>query len=132
MEGTAPRPHPAAVLLADDDERFRMIVRSLLETDGFRVVAEAGNAEETLRQTAQHHPDVVVVDLVMDGAEGLSLVEELVALDPHRPVIVISSLFDPMLEIETARMGAWYLEKMEGVEALEHAIDQAFSVSHPR
>ena len=77
-----------------------------------------------------HQPDVVVVDLVMEGAEGLSTVKELLDLDPHRPVVVISSLFDPLIELEAIRLGAWYLEKVEGVEALEHAIDLAVSVSH--
>ena len=78
-----------------------------------------------------HKPDVVVVDLVMEGSDGLSTVQELLELDPQRPVIVISSLFDPLVEIEATRLGAWYLEKVEGVEALEHAIDRAFSISHP-
>jgi two-component system, NarL family, response regulator LiaR len=124
--------HPASVLLADDDDRFRTIVRSLLEGDGYRVVAEAANASETVEQAVRHQPDVVVVDLVMEGSDGLSTVQDLLALDSHRPVIVISSLFDPLVEIEAARLGAWYLEKVEGVEALEHAIDQAFSVTHRR
>jgi DNA-binding NarL/FixJ family response regulator len=121
--------HPTSVLLADDDVRFRGIVRSLLEDDGYVVVAEAGDASQTVEQAERHHPDVVVVDLVMQGADGLSTVEDLLALDPHRPVIVISSLFDPLLEIEAARLGAWYLEKVEGVEALEHAIDQSVTRS---
>jgi len=121
--------HRTSVLLADDDVRFRSIVRSLLEDDGYDVVAEAGDASQTVEEAERHHPDVVVVDLVMEGAEGLSTVEDLLALDPHRPVIVISSLFDPLLEIEAARLGAWYLEKVEGVEALEHAIDQVVSRS---
>jgi NarL family two-component system response regulator LiaR len=131
VEGTTGRVQPASVLLADDDARFRSIVRSLLEDDGYRVIAEAGNARETIEQALQHDPDVVVVDLVMEGSDGLSTVEELLRLHPHRPVIVISSLFDPHLESAASRMGAWYLEKVEGVEALEHAIDQAFSISHP-
>ena len=124
--------HPTSVVLADDDVRFRRIVRSLLEDDGYRVVAEAGDASQTIEATQRHQPDVVVVDLVMQGAQGLSTVEELVSLDPHRPVIVISSLFDPLLELEASRLGAWYLEKVEGVEALEHLIDDAISVAHRR
>ena len=123
--------HPTSVLLADDDARFRSIVRSVLETDGYNVVAEAGDADGTIAETVRHQPDVVVVDLVMEGSVGLSTVEDLLALDPHRPVVVISSLFDPLIEIEAGRLGAWYLEKVEGVEALEHAIDQAASVAHP-
>jgi two-component system chemotaxis response regulator CheY len=122
--------NPPTVLLADDDVRFRSIVRSVLEDDGYRVIAEAGTAAETVAAASRHQPDVVVVDLVMDGADGLSAVEELVDLDPHRPVIVISSLFDPLVELEAVRLGVWYLEKVEGVEALEHAIDQAVSALH--
>ncbi len=118
-----------SIVLADDDGRFRSVVKSTLEDDGYDVVAEAGDASQTVEEAERHHPDVVVVDLVMEGAEGLSTVEDLLALDPHRPVIVISSLFDPLLEIEAARLGAWYLEKVEGVEALEHAIDQVVSRS---
>ena len=129
MAGTSSAVHPTSIVLADDDVRFRSIVRSLLEDDGYVVVAEAGDATQTVEEAERHHPDVVVVDLVMQGADGLSTVEDLLALDPHRPVIVISSLFDPLLEIEAARLGAWYLEKVEGVEALEHAIDQSVTRS---
>ena len=122
---------PTSVLLADDDVRFRSIVRSLLETDGYRVVAETGDARSTVEEAERHRPDVVVLDLVMEGADGLSAVEELMALDPHRPVVVISSLFDPLIELQAAQLGAWYVEKVEGVEALERAIDMAVSVRHP-
>jgi len=132
VEGTTGPMRPISVLLADDDVRFRAIVRSLLESDGYQVVAEAGDAAETIRAAELHEVDVIVVDLVMHGADGLSTVEALLDADPHRPVIVISSLFDPLIEIEAGRLGAWYLEKVEGVEALEHAIDQAVSVTHPK
>jgi DNA-binding NarL/FixJ family response regulator len=129
VEGTGGRLKPS-IVLADDDHRFRSIVRALLEADGYRVIAEAGDAEATLEAAATHHADVLVVDLVMDGSDGLSTVEELLTIDPSRPVIVISSLFDPIVEQAAVRLGAWYLEKVEGVEALEHAIDMAASVSH--
>lgn len=129
VEGTTGRVRPTSLVLADDDQRFRSIVRSLLESDGYDVVAEAGDADETLRAAQEHQPDVVVIDLVMEGARGLSAVQDLIDLDAERPVIVISSLFDPALELEAVGLGAWYLEKVEGVEALEHTIDQAVSVT---
>lgn len=122
-------PHPS-VVLADDDERFRAIVRSLLESDGYCVLAETADVGATLRADADHHPDVVVLDLVMEGAHGLSAVEELLAADPRRPVVVISSLFDPLVERQAIELGAWYVEKVDGVEALEDAIDTAVSVRH--
>jgi DNA-binding NarL/FixJ family response regulator len=131
VEGT-PRPERPSILLADDDDRFRSILRSLLEDDGYTVVAEAADAGETTALARLHHPDVVVLDLVMRGSTGLSTARELLADDPTRPVVVISSLFDPSVEQEAVRMGAWYLEKVEGVEALEHLITDAVSVTRRR
>jgi DNA-binding NarL/FixJ family response regulator len=128
VEGT-PRPERPSILIADDDDRFRSILRSLLEDDGYTVVAEAADAGETTALARLHHPDVVVLDLVMRGSTGLSTARELLADDPKRPVVVISSLFDPSVEQEAVRMGAWYLEKVEGVEALEHLITDAVSVT---
>jgi len=131
VEGTTPPRRRTSILLADDDVRFRTIVRSMLEDDGYQVVAEAGDAAETRAMARLHHPDLVVLDLVMEGSVGLSTARELLDDDPRRPVVVISSLFDPLVEREAARMGAWYVEKMEGIDALEHAINDAISVSNP-
>lgn len=132
MEGTTGEMQPTSVLLADDDARFRGIVRSLLEDDGYLVVAEAGDAGETVTLARRHRPDVVVLDLVMEGSVGLSTAQELLDDDADRPVVVISSLFDPLVELEAVRRGLWYLEKVEGVEALEHVINDAVSVSQRR
>lgn len=119
-----------SVLLADDDDRFRAVVRTVLEDDGYLVVAEASDARSTRALAREHQPDVVVLDLVMRGSRGLSTARQLLADDPDRPVLVISSLFDPVIEQEAVALGVWYLEKAEGVEALEHTIDSVVSISH--
>lgn len=119
----------ASIVLADDDDRFRALVRSVLEDDGYVVVAEASDAAGALAAASTHRPDIVVLDLVMDGSVGLSTLHAILHDDPHQAVIVVSSLFDPAVEREVAVLGAWYLEKAEGLEALEHAIDGAVSVS---
>lgn len=119
-----------SVVLADDDDRFRALVRSVLEDDGYRVVAEAADAYSARRVAREHRPDIVVLDLVMEGSRGLSTLREILADEPTQPVLVISSLFDPAVEQEVVGLGAWYLEKAEGLEALEHAIDGAVSVAH--
>lgn len=119
-----------SVLLADDDERFRAVVRSVLEDDDYDVVAEAATADDTLELARQHHPDVIVLDLVMPGSDGLNTAYDLLEEEPERPVVVMSTLFDPSLELEAVRMGALYLEKVEGIEALEHVIEGAVDISH--
>lgn len=113
------------VLLADDDPRFRRLVRDVLVDDGYDVVAEAADAPSAVELAREHHPDVVVVDLVLPGATGLSAVRELLDVRPRRAVLVLSSLFDPVVEEEAEALGATYLDKTDGVEALEEAIDAA-------
>src|SRR3546814_19773051 len=93
-----------------------------------RVGAGAADATETSGRARQHRPCCVVLDLVMTGAVGLSTARALLADEPFRPVLVISSLFDPMIEQEAISLGAWYLEKAEGVDALEHAIESMVSI----
>jgi DNA-binding NarL/FixJ family response regulator len=111
------------VLLADDDDRFRGLVRSVLEDDGYPVVAEAADAASALDRAREHGPDVVVLDLVLPGADGLSAVRALRATDPPTAVVLMSALFDPMLEQEAGVLGATYLDKTAGLDALEAAID---------
>ena len=74
----------------------------------------------------------IILDLVMNGSYGLSTLRDLLEDDPGQPVLVISSLFDLSVEQEVVSLGAWYLEKAEGIEALEHAIDGIASVSYQR
>lgn len=125
-------PNGTSIVLADDDDRFRALVRDVLEGDGYVVLAEAHDAASARSMARAHHPDVMVLDLVMEGSVGLSTLHELLDDDPSQPVVVISSLFDPVVEREVVRLGAWYLEKAEGLEALEHLIDGVASVSGPR
>lgn len=117
------------MVLADDDDRFRALVCSVLEEDGYRVVAEAHDARSARLAAKEHRPDIVVLDLVMEGSRGLSTLREILDDEPQQAVLVISSLFDPAVEQEAVGLGAWYLEKAEGLEALEHAIDGAVSVA---
>lgn len=115
---------PTSIVLADDDDRFRTLVASILTEDGYSVIAEANNASSARAAAKEHRPDVVILDLVMEGSEGLSTLREILEEDPQQRVLVISSLFDLAIEQEAVALGGWYLEKAEGVDALEQAIDR--------
>ena len=116
---------PTTVLLADDDDRFRALVRSVLEDDGYAVAADVADAPSVIALATEQRPDIVVLDLVLPGAEGLSAVRALRGLEPPVPVLLLSSLFDPATEQEVAALGATYLDKTAGLDALEAAIDAA-------
>jgi len=67
--------HTTTVVLADDHPVWRTGVRNDLG-DGFRVVAEAGTADEAIAAIRAHHPDVVVCDLNMPDGGGLRVARE--------------------------------------------------------
>lgn len=114
---------PTRVLLVDDDARFASVVRSVLEEDGYDVVAVAGSAGALLGAVVEHEPDVVVLDLVLPDGDGLDAAEELRRGGRRVPVIVFSSLFDQRIARDTLAAGFGYVEKAAGVEALELAIE---------
>lgn len=66
----------ARVLLVDDEATIRDIVRRYLVADGFEV-AEAGDGEDALRQFQARRPDLVVLDIMMPGLDGLEVLRRL-------------------------------------------------------
>jgi DNA-binding NarL/FixJ family response regulator len=75
-----PEPSPPAtrILIADDNPVIRMGLRSMLDaTPDLTVVAEAADGREAVERTAQHQPDVVLLDVRMPGTGGLDVLAEL-------------------------------------------------------
>jgi signal transduction histidine kinase/ActR/RegA family two-component response regulator len=99
----------AHVLVVDDDEAARYVLRHLLESLGF-TVSEASNAADGLRAARQHQPGVIFVDLVMPGMSGFELVQRL-ASDPQTAAIPII--------VRTGKR----LTEAERESLLEHAAD---------
>jgi DNA-binding NarL/FixJ family response regulator len=79
------------VLLADDHRLVRAGLRALLQSlAGVQVVAEAGNGYEAIQLTEQHQPDVVIMDIGMEGLNGLEAAARLAKLTPAPRVIILS------------------------------------------
>jgi DNA-binding NarL/FixJ family response regulator len=79
------------VLLADDNDRFRGILRRLLERDpDIVVVAEAADGAEALDLAEEVAPDVVLMDVSMPGLDGLEATYELKARLPDVTVLMLS------------------------------------------
>lgn len=79
------------VLLADDNARFRELLRRLLERErGIHVVAEAENGAHALELAMEHEPDVVLMDLSMPGVDGLEATLTLKRRLPNVTVLMLS------------------------------------------
>jgi NarL family two-component system response regulator LiaR len=81
------------VLIADDHAVLRMGLRALIDTEpGIVVVGEAANGAETVERARFLRPDVVLLDLVMPGTDGLYALEQLLLL-PYPPHILVFTSF---------------------------------------
>jgi two-component system response regulator AlgR len=82
------------VVIADDEPLARARLRELLgEIAGVSVVAEAGDGHAALHACAEHAPDLVLLDIVMPGIDGLETARHLAAFEP-RPAVVFCTAFD--------------------------------------
>jgi DNA-binding NarL/FixJ family response regulator len=81
---------PVAVLIVDDNARFRERARERLEADGYEVVAEAADAASALEAARQHRPSVVLLDIGLPDMSGLTVAERLTR-GPDPPAVVLTS-----------------------------------------
>ena len=112
------------VLLVDDHKLFRAGIRSLLQAvSGVEVVAEAGDGREGLRLIEAHRPDVVLMDIMMPGLNGLDTTAQVARTCPATRVIMLSMNAGEDSVLQTLRAGAaGYLVKTADPAELELAI----------
>ena len=77
------------VLIVDDHAGFRASARALLESEGFDVVAEAGNAAEALAAADRLRPAIVVLDVQLPGLDGFAVAARMAG--PATAVVLVSS-----------------------------------------
>jgi DNA-binding NarL/FixJ family response regulator len=115
------------VLVADDHPIVRSgIVALLSSSDDIVVVAEAGDGTEAVRLAAEHHPDLVLMDLRMPRLGGVDATRELIAARPETRVLVLTTYETDELILSAIEAGAsGYLMKasphdeiLEGVRSV--------------
>ena len=82
------------VLIVDDDEEIRHVLRLLCETEGFNVVGEAANGVEAVPLALQHQPDVVILDYMLPRLDGEGAAEILRTLTPDSKIVAFSAILD--------------------------------------
>ncbi len=80
----------ASVLIVDDDAKLLKMLQRTLMYEGFRVFT-AANGNEALREVQAHRPDVIVLDWMMPGMDGLSVVEHLRAVGDRTLVLMLTA-----------------------------------------
>lgn len=117
------------VLLTDDHEVVRAGYRRLLEsTPDIKVVSEASDGEEAYRAYLEHHPDVVVMDLSMNGVGGIEASRRILARDSAARILVFSVHENEVFlnrALDTGILG--YISKRSASRVMIEAVRQVAS-----
>ena len=102
-----------SVLLVDDDAELRALLEIILEEDGrFDVVGQAADGREALDLARSARPDIVVLDLLMPGMDGLRALPQLREALPRARIVVVSAFPDPYTLLDAVKLGAdGYIDK---------------------
>jgi DNA-binding response OmpR family regulator len=115
------------ILVVDDEQNIRLMLRSALETDGF-VVREAADGEQAIASIERQMPALVLLDLWMQGSDGMAVLEHLNQKPPQqRPrVIVLTAHGRVPVVVKAMRLGALdFLEKPTTPEDLRLSVAAA-------
>ncbi|MBN1304239.1 MAG: response regulator transcription factor [Anaerolineales bacterium] len=129
--------NPITILITDDHEVVRNGIRAYLDTiPAFQVVGEASSGEEAITMVSELIPDVVLMDLIMPGMDGIETTRQIKAISPRTQVVVLTSYHEDVHIFPALKAGAisYILKdmKMEKlVEALHRAVQGEVTL-HPR
>lgn len=83
------------VLVVDDNEQMRLLVRSLLRAGGLTTISEAENAAHAFRIMREHEVDLVIVDWMMKPVDGLSFTRMMrwdsASPNPYMPILMLTA-----------------------------------------
>jgi DNA-binding NarL/FixJ family response regulator len=115
------------ILIADDHAVVRQGLKMFLETDSdLRVVGEAENGEDTVQLVGELQPDIVLMDLIMPGMDGISATSRIRRQYPDVEVIALTSVLDDGSIFGAIRAGAiGYLLKDTKADRLISAVKSA-------
>jgi two-component system response regulator NreC len=81
---------PIRIVLADDHVLVRQGLKSLLEREGFQVIAEASDGQEAVRHVKSLEPDIAVLDISMPTLNGLNAAREISRCSPRTKTILLT------------------------------------------
>src|SRR5271163_3252088 len=118
------------ILLVDDEPGMLRYIKTLLEVDDYKVETASTGEEAVERVQKGLRPDLVLLDLLMPGIDGLETLEQLRKLQPGLKVVMLSCVSDTRKVVQAIRLGAHdYLTKPFQKSELDTVIDQCLGTN---
>ena len=128
---------PITVMIVDDHEMVRRGAFSYLEAQpDISVVAQAGSGEEAVRLAQECIPDVVLMDLVMPGMDGVEATRRVKNISPRTQIVILTSFHQDEYIFPALQAGAisYLLKDVKATELVEaiHRAARGEATLHPR
>ena len=94
------------ILVVDDANLARAMLKKVLEDNGYKEVLEAANGLEAIDFYQEHHPDLVTMDITMPEMDGITAIKKIIEIDPNANIIVCSALGQKDVVMEAISAGA--------------------------
>lgn len=116
------------VMVVDDSRIQEVQIRNLLEGTGYQVAHYCPSGEDALVAYGEVKPDVVTMDIIMPGMDGLETAQAILEEHPEARIVMVSSLaYDDTFEEAKAIGAKGFIDKPVEREKLLTALDQALS-----
>jgi len=122
------------ILIVDDEEDIRALIKGILEDEGYQI-AEAANSEKAFEQIEAETPDLVVLDIWLQGSEkdGMEILSEISKSDVYLPVLMISGHGTIETAVSAIKEGAYdFIEKPFKSDRLILMINRALEMAKLR
>ena len=131
-EVTAMPKAPLTCLIVDDSAFMRFHLRRMMDSFDNVIATEAANGTEAIREYGRLRPDIVLMDIVMPGLEGVETVRQICDTDPGARVIMISSVSYKEKVADAMAAGAkCFIPKPVTTDQLRKAIEDVLSLETP-
>lgn len=116
------------LLVVDDEESHRLMLRAVLQEEGYQV-AEAADGPEAIRAVEQETFDLILLDLRLQTGDGIETLAEIRKISPLVPVIIMTAYASVKTAVEALKAGATdYLTKPLDIEELKVLIEKALEL----
>ncbi|UCV12999.1 response regulator [Dechloromonas denitrificans] len=95
-----------SIMIVDDNDMMRSILRSILRGEEYDVIGEARNGSIAVEMAERIKPDIICLDVVMPEKDGLEALCEIKAARPETEIVMVTSNADPETVQEAIQNGA--------------------------
>lgn len=96
----------AKIIVTDDASFMRLMLKTLFQTAGYDVVAEAENGRDAIDKYEQYQPDLMTMDITMPVMDGIQAVREIISQFPQAKILMCSAMGQQQMVMDAIKAGA--------------------------